>query len=109
MAAVVPQQPAHAVKDGKGLVTRVLVELILTRMDDRITFVSFPVRNSVTGARNADLRVIRVAEPYVKHVIPITAAKNLSARYFVLFPNVAWFGPEDWIRGAFSPVKPVGA
>ena len=84
MAAVVPQEPAHAVKDGKGFVTRILIELILAGTDDRIARIPFPIRHTVAGACNSDLRMVGVAEPDIEHVVPVTAAENLSGRDLVL-------------------------
>lgn len=109
MPTVVPKEPLLSVEDRVGLVASIVVPLVLAGTDDRIGTVPLPARDPVPSSRNADLRVIDVAESNVKHQIPLVLLDDLGGRHAGLFPFVSRIGVEDGIVGVLGPIQPIRA
>src|SRR5258708_40256099 len=105
--AIVPEQPRRTVPEHVRLIDGVAIpgRGAGARSDNGIRGQALPTGDAVARARQADARVVPVAEADVRHVIPVAMAKDLGGGHFRLLPGMRRIGDED----RSGPPPPVDA
>src|SRR6266699_7085177 len=106
--AIVPQKPTVTLQNRIRLINRVMVPILLrARANDQVVRVPFPIRNTVLGPRQADLRMIYIPKTDIEHHIPIALPNHLTASYTLLLPGGLPVWNKDRIIRVFRPMQPV--
>src|SRR6266511_6201338 len=108
-STVVPHEPAVTIQDSVWLVDCILVPPIITRPNERIPRVAFPVTDAVSRPRCSNLGMRQTREPDVEHQVPATVSNDLARGDSILLPGILPVGNKNGIAGVFGPYQSIGA
>ena len=97
VATIIPKQPLLLSEYSTWFVAGIMVPLVLTWANDRVSWMSLPINNAITRTCQTNLRVVDIAEPNIEHVKPVSVVDDLASCYLVLLPRVGFVCFEDWV------------
>jgi len=105
-STIIPKQPSLSIKQGEGLVHCRMIPIVDTETwtHDWIHRTAAPVMQAVGRMSDADLCVLYITEPYIKHDYPAPLVRhNLARRHLAPFPGEVMIGGKNGVLVLFLP------